>query len=245
MKLVSMGDLAVRIAGGTDGDGGGRGPVVVLMHGFGAPGDDLVPLAGAFEQPAATRFVFPAAPLDLGFDGVAARAWWWIDLPERSRLRALGQKPSIDEVPRGLDVARAHVEALLDEVARTLQPPPGKIALGGFSQGAMLALDVALRSAHPLAGLVLFSGTHMAAREWAPLFERRRGLPVLMSHGSADEILPFDVSDALRSTLTAAGIPVEWVPFRGGHGIPPQVVAQAGKFLRRVLSVAGDDAGAR
>ncbi len=132
-------------------------------------------------------------------------------------------------------MARPMVDELLTEIERTLAPPPGKVVLGGFSQGAMLSLDVALRTTHPLAGLVLMSGTHIAADEWAPRLEARQGLPVFMSHGTADPLLRFAVAEGLRDTLVASGIPVEWVSFRGGHGIPPEVLDKVGAFLGRVL----------
>jgi phospholipase/carboxylesterase len=209
--------------------------VVVLLHGFGAPGDDLVPLWRTLAAPTGTRFVFPAAPIDLGPAMMGGRAWWYIDLEERMRRQALGEKRDVAEVPDGLDAARAKVEALLDRVDQTLQPAAGKLVLGGFSQGAMLALDTALRSTRPLAGLVLLSGTHIAANEWASRLDARRGLPVFMSHGQADELLPFAIAERLKSTLAQHGLPVEWVPFRGGHGIPPGVADGVGAFLRRVL----------
>jgi phospholipase/carboxylesterase len=235
MKFTKLGDLDARIAGGSDREGGGDGPVVVLLHGFGAPGDDLVPLWRVLAAPTGTRFVFPAAPIDLGPSYLGGRAWWHIDLEERMRRQALGEKRDLSEVPEGLDLARGQLDALLDDVERTLRPPTGKMLLGGFSQGAMLALDTALRSTRPLAGLVLLSGTHIAANEWAARFEARRALPVFMSHGQADEILPFAVSEALRATLNDNGLPVEWISFRGGHGIPASVVDAAGAFVRRVL----------
>jgi phospholipase/carboxylesterase len=80
------------------------------------------------------------------------------------------------------------------------------------------------------------SGSHIAAKEWAARFETRRGLPVFMSHGQDDIILPFGVSRSLSETLTAHGLNVVWMPFRGGHGIPPEVLAAAGSFLVRVLA---------
>jgi phospholipase/carboxylesterase len=236
MRRVRLADLDVRIAGGTDREGAGEGPVVILLHGFGAPGDDLVPLWRVLAVPAGTRFVFPEAPIDLGGPYAGGRAWWWIDLDERMRRQALGERRDIAEVPEGLDTARAQVDALLDAVERELRPPPGKIVLGGFSQGAMLALDEALRSSRPFAGLVLLSGTHLAAREWEARMELRRGLPVYMSHGQSDELLPFSIAEGLRNALVAHGMLVEWVPFRGGHGIPSNVVDGVSAFLGRVLA---------
>jgi phospholipase/carboxylesterase len=236
MKVTRLGDLNVRITGGTDGEGGGKGPVVVLLHGFGAPGDDLVSLWRVLAAPRGTRFVFPEAPVDLGPRYMGGRAWWSIDLEDRMRRHALGEAPDPAQVPDGLGASRTKVLALLGEIEVLLGPAPGKTVLGGFSQGAMLALDVALHSSQALAGLVFLSGTHIAAREWATRLEARRGLPVFMSHGRGDELLPFGISEGLRDELTAHGLGVEWVPFQGGHGIPPGVVDAAGAFLSRVLA---------
>jgi phospholipase/carboxylesterase len=236
MKLTRFGDLDARITGGTDREGSGDGPVVVLLHGFGAPGDDLVPLWRSLGAPPGTRFVFPEAPIDLGPNAMGGRAWWPLDLEEHMRRQALGKRRDTALVPEGVDVARAQMNSLLDEVERTLHPHAGKLALGGFSQGAMVALDVALHSSRALAGLVLLSGSLIAAGEWATRYESRRGLPMFMSHGQQDEILPFAISEELRDLLTSHGIPVEWLPFRGGHGVPPSVVSAVAGFLNRVLA---------
>jgi phospholipase/carboxylesterase len=63
----------------------------------------------------------------------------------------------------------------------------------------------------------------------------RRGLPVFMSHGQSDDLLPFSVAERLRDELVSHAIAVEWVAFRGGHGIAPEVVDRLGAFLQRVL----------
>jgi phospholipase/carboxylesterase len=111
----------------------------------------------------------------------------------------------------------------------------GAIVLGGFSQGAMLSLDVALHSTQALAGLVLMSATHLAAAEWATRYAGRRGLPVFMSHGKQDELLPFFVSEKLRDRMVVEGLDVTWVEFVGGHGIPPAVLQGVRAFVQRVL----------
>ena len=72
MRIAQLGDLTVRLARGTDGKDGGNGPVVVLLHGFGAPVNDLMPLADVLEVPTGTRLVFPEGPLTLSF-GQGAR----------------------------------------------------------------------------------------------------------------------------------------------------------------------------
>jgi phospholipase/carboxylesterase len=80
------------------------------------------------------------------------------------------------------------------------------------------------------------SPTHLAADEWEPRMAARKGLPVFMSHGWEDELLLFATSESLHTTLLEHGLPVEWVPFRGGHGIPPEVITGAGDFITRVLA---------
>jgi phospholipase/carboxylesterase len=239
VRSLELGGLTVHLAGGADRDGGGDGPLVVLLHGFGAPGTDLVPLWRQLVVPRGTRFAFPEAPIaldggsDLDFSPGGSRAWWHIDLERLQAAPARGARRDLSaEVPVGLAGARASVVAMLDELEKTAAASP--LVLGGFSQGAMLACDVALRTGRPLAGLVLLSTTYLCADEWRPLFQRRRGLPVLQSHGRDDPLLPFDLAELLRDELAAAGLDVSFVPFSGGHGIADPVMDALGRFVTRV-----------
>ncbi len=235
MKVEQLGGLKVRLTGGTDGRGGGDGPIVVLLHGWGAPGDDLVPLGPEIDAPRGTRYVFPEAPLSLQMGFGDSRGWWALDIEKRQREIAAGRARDLSrEVPKGLAEARAKVIAFLDELERRVGAKP--IVLGGFSQGAMLACDVALNTSKPLAGLVLLSGTLLAADEWTPLLPKRKGLRVFQSHGSADPLLPSFMAEQLRDLLTKAGLSVEWIGFRGGHEIPGIVLDKLGGFLRAVLA---------
>src|SRR6185436_178336 len=93
MRVERIGELTVRITGGVDREGGGTGPLVVLLHGYGAPGTDLVGLWRELRVPREVRFAFPEAPLalDLGMPGFEGRAWWNLDLPELERAFATGR----------------------------------------------------------------------------------------------------------------------------------------------------------
>lgn len=238
MRQDELGGLTVRIGGGTDGQGGGEGPAVVLLHGFGAPGTDLVPFATEIPAPAGTRWIFPEAPrlLPPELGGGAGRAWWMIDMMKLQMAMMTGQLRDLTkEEPEGMAEVNAKVNAMLDELTESLSIPEGKLVLGGFSQGAMLACDVALRSERPLAGLVLMSGTYLAEDVWTPLMERREGLPVLQSHGRQDPLLPFSLAEKLRDAFVTAGLDVTWVPFDGGHGVHPMVITAAGDLLDQVL----------
>jgi phospholipase/carboxylesterase len=236
MKELTLGTLRARIAGGTDREGGGNGPVVVLMHGFGAPGTDLVPLWRELSVPAAVRFVFPEAPLELGFGG---RAWWNLDMARlQDRFQAGAVERLIAEVPDGIAESRAALLSLLDALERDFAAQPEQLVIGGFSQGAMLATDIVLRSERKFAGLAVLSGTLISHAEWLPLMPARRGLAVLQSHGRADPVLPFALAERLRDELVRAGLAVEFVPFNGGHGIPSAALDGLGKLISRVASSA-------
>lgn len=237
MRHEHWAGLDVCITGGTDRQGSGEGPLVVLLHGFGAPGDDLVALWRYLNVPDEVRFLFPAAPmnLDMGFGG-DARAWWMLDMERVTQARAQGQWDALSqEVPRGLAPARKQMLDLLALATAALSVPSQSLVLGGFSQGAMLSTDLVLHSDIPFAGLALLSSTLIAKHEWLARLPNRQGLPVFQSHGTDDPILAFFMAQQLRDHIQAAGLPVSWIDFPGGHEIPIQVLEGLSTFLQSVL----------
>ena len=236
MHIAQLGGLTVRLTGGIDGKGGGNGPVVILLHGFGAPGNDLVPLAEVMDVPAGTRWLFPEGPLSLSMGFGDSRAWWMIDMARIQADRAAGRIRDLsNEVPKGLALAREKLVLFLKEVEQKFGADPRKTVLGGFSQGAMLSCDAVLHTDRPYAGLVQLSGNLLAQPVWGPLMPKRKGLPVFQSHGMQDEILPYVGGERLRDALSKSGLAVEWHSFRGGHEIPEPVLRALNTFLRTVL----------
>ena len=213
--------------------------VVVMCHGFGAPGDDLV---GLYEELIAlapslsgVRFVFPAAPLSLAAMGYGdAKAWWLIDFDKIQKLNA-GDLQLLQEFrkqePDGMAKARAMMLKAVDELLLQTKLPMSKIVLGGFSQGAMIVTDIALRLPEPPAALAILSGTLLVEDVWRQKAKARAGLPIFQSHGRVDPILRFDAAERLKDLFTEAGSPPEWVPFDGPHAIPPLVLRKLAQFL--------------
>jgi phospholipase/carboxylesterase len=228
-QTLELAGLTTRIVGPTDAK-----TTVVLLHGFGAPGDDLVPLA-QFLGPRVgnARFVFPAAPLELGGLYGDSRAWWMLDLAKlEMELRGGAIRDRRGEIPEGLDDAREQLARLLDQLQERFSVADDQLVLGGFSQGAMLSLDVALHRSKRVAGLVLMSGTLIAEAAWAPRFGQVKDVPIVMSHGKHDMLLPYSIAELLRDKLSAAGAAVEFHPFLGGHEIPAGVLASIGDWLK-------------
>jgi len=245
MDVLTLGPLRVRRFVKTSGNTSKTDAplTVVLMHGYGAPGDDLVGLGGVVAAPPGTTFLFPEAPS--GLSGTAAlmtltdegRAWWQIDIGRYQRAAMLGTvEKLVEDVPEGLSEARASVIAMLDVYERETSTPSERIVLGGFSQGSMLALDVALHTERPFAGLAIMSGTLLASKEWLPRMASRKDLPVFQSHGTHDPILPFPVAERLRHELENAGMRVSFTSFDDGHGIPPEVMRDLGTWLSQTSS---------
>lgn len=212
---------------------------VVLCHGFGAPGDDLAGLGPEMLElsptlAAGARLYFPEAPLELDWGG---RAWWMIDIEaiQLAMMRGEFRQRMRDERPKGMLEARNAVLALVREVSAETGLPVGKIALGGFSQGSFVTLDVATQLEDSPAGLVVWSGTLMNEPEWRQLAPRHKGLRVVQSHGRQDPMLPFDWAEHLRDMMVESGWQVEWLPFNGPHTISPQGLTAAVRLLESAL----------
>jgi phospholipase/carboxylesterase len=210
----------------------------VFLHGFGASGEDLVPLAEelVLREPSLesrVKFVFPAAPLEPPeFAEFGGRAWWPIDMAALQRAAMLGEFRDLRrDCPPLLSVVRQHLTDLIGEIRSETGWGVDRFVLGGFSQGSMAATDVTLRLDESPAGLVIWSGSLLCEDEWRPLAPRRAGLPVVQSHGRQDSILPFAAGEWLRDLLKEAGLRVDFHAFNGPHTIPPGAVDAAARLV--------------
>jgi phospholipase/carboxylesterase len=202
--------------------GGKPRQLVILLHGLGADGNDLIGLAPLFAQilPNA-EFVSPNAPFPCD---MAPYGFQWFSLQDRTPATLAAQAAAA--APR-LD---AYIDAALAERGLT----ESDLALIGFSQGTMMALYLGLRRAKPVAGIVGFSGALLAA-EALPAEIRSRP-PVLLIHGDADPVVPFDALAQAETALAAAGVTVETLICPSlGHGIDEAGLKRAAAFLHAVL----------
>jgi phospholipase/carboxylesterase len=225
-----FGGITVRLTGGEDRQGGGDGPLVVLMHGFGAPGTDLLGLWRVLDVPRTVRFAFPEAPHEIpGLFG--ARAWWMLDLGRAEQAMAKGPRSYARETPPGMEDATDRVVDMIESLQEELGVPSARLIVGGFSQGSMAACNAVFTRNVTPRGLVILSGTPVNLTAWEAGMASKRGLRVFQSHGQNDPLLSFEAAEHLRDEMRKAGLSTEWVPFRGGHEIPMPILEALGRFL--------------
>ncbi len=191
--------------------------LVVLLHGLGADGADVIDLAPTWAQALPhAAFVAPHAPEPYAEAGFGRQ---WFALWDRSDAARAD----------GADVARAWLDRFID--AELLRLDITDYAIMGFSQGAMMALHVGLRRTIPPRAILAFSGALLAPERLA---ESQNRAPVLLVHGEADEVVPADLSRAAAASLNAHDIPVQAMFCPGlGHGIDEAGISAGAIALQR------------
>jgi phospholipase/carboxylesterase len=190
--------------------------LVVLCHGYGSDGNDLIGLAPHWQRLLPTvAFVAPNAPERCAG---APMGYQWFPI---SRLDP-------NEARKGVEAAAASLDGFLDAELARLDLPGDRLALVGFSQGTMMALHVGLRRATKPAAIVGFSG--MLAGEAPKL--GADAPPILLMHGDADPMIPPSALFVSAIALGQAGAGVQWHLSSGlGHSIDETGLILGGTFL--------------
>ncbi len=202
--------------------------LVVLLHGYGADGRDLIDLADYWAPlvPDAA-FVSPHAPEPLAIGPVGRQWFGYVERDDRERWS-------------GVQAAHPALDAFLDAELARLGLPGSRLALVGFSQGTMMALHTGLRRKVAPAGIVGFSGIHVLAPERAMAeFDAQIASrpPVLLIHGDLDQVVPPVALPRAVESLQARGIAVRAHLSNGlAHGIDRTGLTLAGSFLAEILA---------
>ena len=197
--------------------------LIVFLHGYGADGNDLIDIAQQWQDLLPdTAFVSPHAP-DRCMQSPQGRQWFPLTMRDP------------DERWRGVTAARPSLDAFLDaELARN-GLDGSRLSLVGFSQGTMMALHVGLRRKRAPGAIIGYSGVLVGPEHLAEATARNakgEPPPVLLIHGSADEVIPVEALFSSAEQLAAGGIPTQWHLSPGiGHGIDGGGLAHGGMFL--------------
>lgn len=234
IRIGGLDAIEVYGPGGGPGEAAvGEGPIAVILHGYGADMTDLAPLSQVLDAPPGTRWIFPNAPITVPLGPYwSGRAWFPIDMAALERAMQSGSHRDLSgAAPAELDAAREAIFSVCAETGRPLD----EIVLGGFSQGAMVATEVALRAPQAPAGLVIWSGTLLQEAVWRPLAPGRAGLRFVQSHGRGDPLLAFEAAERLHQMLGDAGLEGRFVGFDGAHEIPEAALDAASALLRTIV----------
>jgi len=188
--------------------------LVVLCHGYGADGNDLIGLAPQWRRALPTAaFVAPNAP-----ERCPGAGYQWFPI---SRLDP-------HEMHKGVEDAAGMLETFVKTELARLALSSDRLALVGFSQGTMMVLQVGLRGPFKPAAIVGFSGLLTGA----PPLAQAATPPILLTHGDSDTVIPPEALLMTAAALGAAGFRVQWHVSPGlGHGIDATGLEMAGHFL--------------
>jgi phospholipase/carboxylesterase len=203
--------------------GGAPKQLVILLHGLGADGEDLIGLQQYWGRvlPDA-EFVSPNAPFPCD---MAPYGYQWFSVQDRTPVSVLA----------GVRAAAPILDAFIDEQLQQRGLTEADTALVGFSQGTMMSLFVGLRRERQLAGILGYSGRMIAPELLTG--EMRSKPPVLLVHGTDDPVVPFESLANAETALKAAGVPVDTLACPGvQHAIDPEGLQRGAQFLRQVLA---------
>lgn len=196
--------------------------LVILIHGLGADGSDLIALAPHLAPvlPDA-HFIAPDAPFPCD---MAPYGRQWFSLQDRDPHVMLS----------GIRMAAPILDGFIDQQMERLGLEAPSVALVGFSQGTMMSLHVAPRRADPFAAVIGFSGALLAGEALPE--ETRSRPPVLLIHGDADDVVPVQATPSAAGHLQDAGFSVETLICPGvPHSIDPNGLRRAIEFLGKHL----------
>ncbi len=206
--------------GGDLGENEHGGTTVVMLHGYGASADDLIALARTIAHPR-TRYIVPAGPIELPNGG---HAWW----PMQGRARYDDDQVLLAPSEK-VESARDLVLALLAKLRKRCAPDA--LVLLGFSQGAMLALDVALTPSAGVDRVAVLSGALLADAATLISSSKHAAPNVFVSHGRQDPVLRFQGAQHLVRTLKQHDVTARLHAFDGGHEIPEELTADLKAFV--------------
>lgn len=196
-------------------------PLVILLHGFGAHMGDLAGLASAIDSRGYV-YAFPNAPISMDM-GLVGENFAWASLGGDGANEALGHADRL-------------LEGFLEEVLTMYPPPPGKVILGGFSQGGMMAYRGGLPHPDRFAGIAALSSVVVGKRDIEDRLPENRSQALFASHGTDDNLIP--VTDARQGIefLRSKGYDPEYNEYPMGHEISLEVISDLTVWVHKVLA---------
>lgn len=182
------------------------------------------------------KFILPEGLVILG---PQQHAWWPIDQMKLMMAIQTNDFSITEETPFGIDSVRDKISDLIKQTVEECQQYNPKfsisnnVILSGFSQGAMVSLDISLHIKEKPLAIALLSGGIICKNLWENNISegRIKGIKVFQSHGVVDPILPIVIGRSVNTLLKGSGADLTYHEFNGGHTIPFEIVIELNKFL--------------
>jgi len=209
--------------------------LVILLHGYGADGDDLIALANYWQRDfPKTAFVAPHAPEPCELSPFG-RQWFSLEKydPDLQRRDPKAAATAFEQMIGGAAKASLAVNQFLKAELERWNLSLKDVAFVGFSQGTMLSLYTGLREPEAPAGILGYSGALIGAASLSD--DIKCHPPVCLVHGENDEMVPFAALAHAEHALKNAGISISTFPRPGlGHGIDEKGLEIGGQFLKSI-----------
>ena len=195
---------------------------VIWLHGLGADGNDFVGLVPQLGLPVtqAVRFVFPNAPVQPVSVNAGMNMRSWYDIYSMN----IADKMDLASIALSSQVLEELIQEQIDSGIATKN-----IVIAGFSQGGLVAINTALNTQHPLAGVMALSTYYPKACIQSLNQEINTSVPILMAHGQTDPVVPFTVAQASKQNLQSLGCDVEWHEYAMEHQVCMPEIEMIGK----------------
>ena len=205
-----------------------KAPTILLLHGYGATGRDLLSLSSAIKTNQNFNWIFPEGFISIDAN-IYGKAWFSIDWLLLDELLKSGKVKDYTILePPGLEEAKNKILELLIKLNLSLD----KVILGGFSQGAMLSSEIALSSKTKPKTLLILSGSLICSHRWEKLAQESSNLSFFQSHGIQDNVLEYQKAKQLYELLNQSGLKGNFYDFTGGHEIPFSILEKLQIYLK-------------
>ena len=202
---------------------GGSYPLVILMHGYGSNMSDLAPLVPMISREG-YLFAFPNAPIRLDFGmGMVGYAW---SAPLDADFDQDGRAESL-------------LEGFVDDVTTRYGIEEGRVVIGGFSQGGMMAFRHGLRHADRFPGIVALSSRLPPQDRPSEAGDTTLSQRVFVAHGAIDDVIHVQEGRSAHDVLSRSGYPAEYHEYEMAHQITHEVIADLSAWLTDTLPPGG------
>jgi phospholipase/carboxylesterase len=200
---------------------------IIWLHGLGADAGDFLPIIGELSLPSGTRFVFPNAPFrPITINGgMTMRGWYDI------AGFGANAKADVDGLLQSVRIVRQLIQRELDRGVSV-----ERIVLAGFSQGGAVVLHAGLTGEHKLGGILGLSTYLPAPHLLESASKLARGVPVMLAHGTNDQVIPISMAERSAETIRSYGVTVDWSTYPMGHEVSPDEIRTVSNWLARFES---------